>query len=289
MHKYLKIHDMYIEFIYQFNDYFKDTIDVYQTESIHQNFYQIVVYVEDHISLPNEFIDHHIMNNRKVYETQNGKYIVTFANNHDIKHMIYHTNDYRTIRIILNSKLSKRLAEYEYALSGIMFLELAIKQGYLPVHASALTVDKYTLLLSGPSQTGKSTQTRFLQSSFANTQIINEDKPLLFIRDQVCFVTGSPWSGKDVINSNTTKEVQALFFIHQSESLAIKELSEKEKMNHIFKNTQRPFYEDLVETIAETIQNVIPNLDIYQFDCINDNLSATFLYQFMEDHYENKS
>lgn len=134
-----------------------------------------------------------------MYQTLQEILIVTFAEDEkNIKHLIRHATDYRTIDILLNKRIGARLAEYEYALSGIIFLELAIHHGYVPLHASAFTIGQHTILLSGPSQTGKSTQTRYFKELNKQFEIINEDEKvvgMIQLRHHIDHPVLSTWGG----------------------------------------------------------------------------------------------
>jgi len=289
MHRYLKIHDIYIDFNYQFNDFFSSAINAYEIPHLPKNYHQLNVSIKDHIY--DDTTDQLLYQNktRHIYESKTTRTIVTYTNDHqDIKHIITYTKDYKHIHIILNQKLGQRLAEYEYVLTGFMFMEIAVSRNYLPMHASAFSIGGHTMLLSGPSKSGKSTQTRFFKNTFDDMFIINEDKPLLFLKDDQCYAIGSPWSGKDVINNNAVKEVDALFFINQADTLGVYPLTDKEKITHVFKNIQKPLYEHFINHILETINQVIKHVKMYRFDCINEDRSATYLYQFMEGRHENQ-
>jgi len=289
MQKIIKINDLYINLTYQFNEYFKDTFLKYEVNEYPQDIINMTVLVKNEIVL--SFEDKKIFrnNNQIIYETSHDKYIVTYLNDFsEIKHVIHYSLDYKNIEIILNNKIGNKLSEYEYVLTGMMFLELAVHNNYLPLHASAFSVGKYTILLSAPSGIGKSTQTRFFKETYKDIILINEDKPLLKLIDGHFYVVGTPWSGKDVINSNVIKKVDGIFFLNQADELNIVSLSEHDKIRHIFKNIQRPVYQDLVEPLTKMINLLINSVNISMFNCINDKESAQFLYNYLEVIDENK-
>lgn len=289
MHKFIKIDEVYIKFNYQFDDYFSNSIDKYVTNDQVDDFINMSVKIKRDLDFNSLIPLSYKTKNQLIYETNNEKYIVTYIEDFsEVKHIIYYTLDYKTIEIYLNDKIGKRLAEFEYVLTGMMFLELAVYNKYLPIHASAFSVGSYTILLSAPSGIGKSTQTRFMKEMFDNVSIINEDKPLLKIIGNECYVLGSIWSGKDVINDNVKRKVDAIFFINQSDKLDIVNLDNSSKIKHIFKNIQRPVYQDIVSDLSSLIDDLINKCPIYMFNCINDVSSAKYLYDFLEGLDENK-
>ncbi|MCF7924719.1 MAG: hypothetical protein K9L64_06435 [Candidatus Izimaplasma sp.] len=286
MHKYLKIANIYLDFTYQYEAYFSDKINEYEIKDINHKFKKMVVDVKENITIPNRKKTL-IYKNRYKMATEKDTYIVTEYNSGGIKHLIYHSNNYDYIHITLNKKMDKRLAEFEYVLSGMLFFEIAINENYLPIHASAINYNNSTFLLSGPSQTGKSTQTNYFLKSYKDSLIINEDKPIIFNEDNKWFVSGTPWSGKNVINTNVIKPLNYIFFLNQAKSTEIVSLSSQEKIIKIFRNIHRPNQEESAYEIMNLIKKMIDDLKIYQFNCANSIESAKKLYQFMEEKNEN--
>jgi hypothetical protein len=285
MRKSLKIADIYLDFTYCYNDYFGNKINAYEFFNESISYQKLVVKVEEEINLPNRSITLRHENRVKL-ENEFDTYIAVFVEE-EIKYLIYHKNDFSLIEITLNQKIGDRLAEYEYVLSGMVFFDLAATKNYLSLHASAITLDSLTWLFSGPSTVGKSTQTKHFLDSFPKSEIINEDKPLLYEKNNRFYVCGTPWSGKDVINANLERPLDYVFFLRKGNSLRVDELSIKDKITHIFKNIHRPSEEALLDNTTLIVDKLISQVKIYEFENINDKSSAHFIKQFMEENHEN--
>jgi hypothetical protein len=286
MHKRIKIGNIYIDFTYQYEDYFSEKIDAYQTNDLNHSFKTMTIDVQKQIEKPDRPITFTYKNRHKMAQVKD-TYVMTLSDEGDIKHLIYYTNDYQNIKITLNQKIHERLAEFEYVISGMMFFEMALMEGYMPIHASCIYFDGHTFLLSGPSKSGKSTQTKYFIESYPSSKIINEDKPLIFFKDNKAYVIGSPWSGKHVINENIEKPLDYIFFINKAEKLSFHSLSRNEKMKQVFKNIHRPGDEVLVHQMMIIVNQMIDHLSIDQFNCINHPDSSKFLFKFMEGYREN--
>ena len=282
MRKRLKIADIYLDFTYEYNDYFSDKINAYETSDLTHDFIKMTVNVKDDITFPKREITLRHENRYKL-ESDKDCYIVVKVED-EIKYLIYYTLDYKQVEITLNKKLKERLAEYEYVISGMVFFDIAILNKYLPIHASAISYQNLTFLFSGPSKTGKSTQTNYFLSKYPESIIINEDKPLVFLKDNIFYVSGTPWSGKDVINMNIEKRLDYIFFINKAEENKVVELDKKTKIKQLFRNIHRPSEEHLVDNLALIVDGVIENLEIYVYNCVNDISSSEFLKDFMEDN-----
>lgn len=287
MRKQLKIGGIYIDLTYQYSDYFSDKIDAYISQDINQTYKVMAIEIKDFIEKPDRPVTFTYKNRQKMVSDKD-TYIMTLSDDGDIKHLIYYTNDYQTIKIVLNSKIGQRLAELEYVISGMLFFEMALMEGYLPVHASCIHYKNHTFLLSGPSKSGKSTQTNFFIDLYKSSLIINEDKPLVYFENQKAFVIGSPWSGKHVINENMKKPLDHIFFIQQAQELSIDELSKNEKIKQIFRNIHRPGDEVLVNHMMDIVNKIIQHIEIHQFNCINNNDSSKYLLNYMGVKDENE-
>ena len=282
MRKHLKIANIYLDFSYQYDDYFSDKINAYETSDLNHDFIKMTVQVKDEITFPKREVTLKHENRYKL-ESDKDCYIVVKVED-EIKYLIYYTLDYKLIEITLNKKLRNRLAEYEYVITGMVFFDIAILNNYLPIHASAISYQNLTFLLSGPSKTGKSTQTNYFLAKYPESIVINEDKPLIFLKENSFYVSGTPWSGKDVINTNIEKRLDYIFFINQSDEKMAVELDKKTKIKHLFRNIHRPSEEHLVDNLALIIDGVIEDIKIYVFNCENDISSSEYLKKFMEDN-----
>jgi hypothetical protein len=285
MIKYIQIGQIYIKLSYQYHDYFKDALIAYETSDLEKEFRLMTIKTEETIELPKRELTFTFKNRLKM-EGINDTYIVS-KDGDDIKHMIYFTHDFKKIDITLNKKLGNRLAEFEYVISGMMFFEMALNEGYLPIHASCIHQDKYTFLLSGPSKSGKSTQTSLFVQEYPDSIIINEDKPLLFNQGNHVYVIGSPWSGKHVINKNQKQKLDKIFFLKQASHLNIEELSKEEKLKYVFRNIHRPGDEYQIDQMVKVVNQMIKRVAMVKFYNILDISSPHFIKEYLEENYEN--
>jgi hypothetical protein len=281
MRKLLKIADIFIDFTYNYDEYFKDTLDKYEVEDEEKDYHKIIIRVKKDIEIPKREKTL-VYKNRYKMENEKDTFIIS-ETSQGVKHKIYFTNDYKLIEITINELLKDRLAEFEYVLSGMMFFEVAAKLGYLPVHASCIFYKGKTFLLSGPSRVGKSTQTKYFSKAFPESMVINEDKPIVFLKDGRIYVSGTPWSGKDVINTNTIKPLDYIFFLEQGNETSIISLKNEEKIKAIFRNIHRPSDSFLVDNTFEIINKLIDLTPMYKYVTVNNESSSKELYRFIEE------
>ena len=96
--------------------------------------------------------------------------------NDRVKSMIIHDEEMKHVKVLIDTTLSKNPAETEYVLLGVMFMEIAMKEGYLPIHASAIRYKEQAILFSAPSKTGKSTHANLWKRIYRRAGYNKENK-----------------------------------------------------------------------------------------------------------------
>ena len=133
--------------------------------------------------------------------------------------------------------------ELEYIFTGFAFSNSILDFNGFCLHSSAVSVDNKAVLFSAPCGTGKSTHTRLWTEYFGKEKavIINDDKPAIRLVDDVFYVYGTPWSGKNNIHTNIKVPLQAIVFIRQSEENYVEVLKSREVVKLLMEQSLRPF------------------------------------------------
>ncbi|MDD2575834.1 MAG: hypothetical protein PHD47_05170, partial [Acholeplasmataceae bacterium] len=225
------------QFDYLFDEYFKNNIEAYQIDESETVDHHIKVSLDNEIKKP---LGAFKGTKNPYFLTTKTNRTIIFENNNQIGVLIQHDLNYKEITIILNNKLSNNLAQAEYVMSGIMFLELAMYKGYLPLHASAISIHNEAILFSAPSGTGKSTHAAYWKENFHKVIYINDDKPLLNIENNELYVYGSPFSGEHTLNTNMKFKLRNIVLLTQGTTNKIEKVTPDEAINHLIKNTLNP-------------------------------------------------
>ncbi len=118
---------------------------------------------------------------------------------------------------------------------------LLAKENTFLFHCSAIAFDGAGVLFTAPSGTGKSTHTRLWREGFGErVTVINDDKPLLKVKDDGIYVYGTPWCGKHGIETNTSVKVKAVVVIERAVENSLEKLSFNEGYQVLFAQTHRP-------------------------------------------------
>ena len=107
---------------------------------------------------------------------------------------------------------------YENAALNRLIAERITEYDVLLMHGSALCMDGETYIFTAPSGTGKSTHARLWRETFGDRVfMINDDKPMLRIREDGVRAYGTPWNGKHSLSRNTSAPVKAIAHLKRSE------------------------------------------------------------------------
>lgn len=115
--------------------------------------------------------------------------------------------------LALHRLLAERLPEYDVLL----------------MHGSALCMDGAGYIFTAPSGTGKSTHAALWRQVFGQrVRMLNDDKPLLRIREDGVTVFGSPWAGKHRLSCNASAPLRAIARLERAAENRIEPMSRTE-------------------------------------------------------------
>ncbi len=177
-------------------------------------------------------------------------------------------------------ELSPESVAYNY--SGVQFYKQLLEIDGMMLHSSAVVLDGYAYLFSGPSRVGKSTHTRLWLEKFPDAVIINDDKPALRKIEGKWYAYGTPWSGKCSINKNTRAILAGICILERGEGSAITEIPPKEAFIELFaQSTRYQLTKERMDCLLNHISGLISDIPIYKMHCTPDSSSVELSYNAM--------
>lgn len=102
-------------------------------------------------------------------------------------------------------------------------------------HAVSFIWKDLAWLITAPSGTGKSTHYCLWKLLCPDAvQIINGDKPIVYMENDQVFVTSSPWTGKENMSQRLTAKLGGIIFLEQAKINEIRRLTVHESAGKIF-------------------------------------------------------
>ena len=151
-----------------------------------------------------------------------------------------------------------------YLSSGSNFYRQLLRHDGMMLHASAVVVDGYAYLFSGPCGMGKSTHTAMYKSAFPDAVIINDDKPALRRIDGTWYAFGTPWCGKDGINVNTSTPLAGICFLRRGDT-QLRRITALEAVPQFLKQTLGRNNAQNAQLLLGLLDDLLRNIPVFEF------------------------
>lgn len=215
-------------------------------------------------------------NNHGVYVLEDGSYqiLVSDVNGRQCC-LMQATSDFSSGNVCLNGNFSMR----SFGLNNAMMMMYAFAgadKKTLLMHASVVRKDGYGYLCLGVSGTGKSTHTGLWLKHIENTDLMNDDNPVVRVcEDGVVKVYGSPWSGKTPCYRNTDAPIGGFLQLKQAPYNKIKRQSVIEGFASLLPSCSVMKWDkrDYMST-SETVSVVLSKVPTYFLECLPDEAAA---------------
>ena len=151
------------------------------------------------------------------------------------------------------------------------------------MHGSAIAVDGETYIFTAPSGTGKSTHARLWRELFGDRAVmVNDDKPLIRIRDAEVTVFGTPWNGKHHLGANIAVPLKAICLLGRAEVNQICEISAREAYPVLLRQIYRPLDPAAMARTLALIDKLQKNVRFYRLGCNMEPDAAQVAYEGMK-------
>ena len=185
------------------------------------------------------------------------------------------SEDFRSARLKLLSSTGRAL---RFAVDNALMLMFAIASApldTLEIHSSVTVCDGSGYAFLGKSGTGKSTHSRLWRENIPGSTLLNDDNPIIRIKDGQARIYGSPWSGKTPCYKAESAPLAAIVRIRQCPENKIHRLSPVEAYASIYSSCSA-FREirGTADGIHATLQKLVATVPMYLLDCRPDAEAA---------------
>lgn len=149
-----------------------------------------------------------------------------------------------------------------------LIAEKLVDFNVLLMHGSAIGIDGHAFIFTAPSGTGKSTHVRLWRERFGDKVTrINDDKPMIRIKNEQAVVYGNPWAGKHHIATNCSFPLTAIVRLYRSEANAMTKLPKVEAFEHVFGQTYRSTNPSTMAKILRMEKQLLNLVECYSLRC----------------------
>ena len=103
-------------------------------------------------------------------------------------------------------------------------IERAVDYNILMLHGAAIALNNTGYIFSGKSGVGKTTHIKKWLDQNADAIVLNGDKPLIRYMNDSFFVCGTPWSGKEYLNTNKMIQLKSIVFMTRNDNNSVTEI-----------------------------------------------------------------
>ena len=116
-------------------------------------------------------------------------------------------------------------------------IERAVDYDILLLHGAAIALNNSGYIFSGKSGVGKTTHIKKWLNQNSAVIVINGDKPLIRYINNSFFVCGTPWSGKEYMNTNKMVQLNSIAFMTRNDNNSIMEMDFSDAFPFLLKQT----------------------------------------------------
>ena len=171
-----------------------------------------------------------------------------------------------------NSDTGKVYVSEEISALYRKIADIFIEDNIAVLHGSSFKVNDSAFLIAAKSGTGKSTHSRLLKEYLKDEfEYINDDKPLLEVKDNCLRLYSSPWNGKERRGNNIDAPLKAIIFLNRGVSNSYRKLDNKEEIYFkLLNQIYLPRNKAKCEKALKLMDIMIRKLNFYE---INVNMS----------------
>lgn len=194
----------------------------------------------------------------------------------------------------------KKKTDSEYAYEGLpapnfsdalleetaVYRKIAEKMPYydtIVFHGSVIAVEGQGFLFTAKSGTGKSTHTALWREYLGDRAImVNDDKPLISVRDNGIIVYGTPYNGKHHLGCNMSVPLKAICIITRGEKNSIVRIDKSEAYAMLLQQVYRPQDPLQMAKTLKLVDKLAASVELYKLACNMDIEAAKVAYNGMK-------
>lgn len=210
-----------------------------------------------------------------VYRLPDGGYQYIIKNIYDQPCCLLRSNkDFSQCTCALNGTKSMRA----FGLNDALMLTFAFWGCYydaLLVHASCVCHNGYAYPFIAKSGTGKSTHSSLWLEHIEDTELMNDDNPIIRIIDGIPYLYGSPWSGKTPCYKDIKAPLGAVTRIDRAPANSIERLRPVQAFASILPSCSSMKWDNTIyNNICNIITRLIETVPVFTMHCLPDKEAA---------------
>jgi len=142
--------------------------------------------------------------------------------------------------------------------------EETLKYDTFLMHGSVISINGKAYMFTAPSGTGKTTHIRKWLENLPDAFVVNGDKPLIKA-GEVPLACGTPWAGKENMQTNTMVPLAAIVLMERAEDNEIRQITFSEAFSGLFRQTYQPKDTEKLKATLRLLKSLDHKVKFYSF------------------------
>ena len=190
------------------------------------------------------------------------------------------SDDFRENVVYVPAARKERLTEFSLS-NALMLLYTFCTTPFdtLMVHASVIKHNGGGYMFLGRSGTGKSTHSRLWLENIDDTELLNDDNPVIRVTDGEAVIYGTPWSGKTPCYKNKEAELGAFVQLKQAPQNTFSFLKGIQAyMVLLAGSSSLKWNTEAYNALGKTIERLANRIPVGYLECLPDEEAARICY-----------
>lgn len=167
----------------------------------------------------------------------------------------------------------------------IMYALASAKENVALFHAAVVTYKDHGYMFLGKSGTGKSTHARLWLKHISGTELLNDDNPVVCLRQDGAWVYGSPWSGKTPCYKNKGVRLGAIVDLSQAPFNKIRSIAGIEAYLALLPSISgMRWNKEIADGLHQTENELAKNVSMFHLDCLPDEAAAKTCFEAVAEN-----
>ncbi len=150
------------------------------------------------------------------------------------------------------------------------------------LHGAVIDYEGRGYIFTAQSGTGKSTHIALWQKCFGESvRIVNGDKPILRFVGENLYAYGTPWCGKEGLQTNMSVPVVGICFLERALHNEIRRISAEDALTRIFQQILTPNDLETLDALVPLLDRTLTQIPCYLLKCNISEDAARVAYAGM--------
>ena len=156
------------------------------------------------------------------------------------------------------------------------------KHGAAVFHGAVIAVDGEAYAFTASSGTGKTTHMKLWLRHFGDRAlVVNGDKPILRVDGGRVYACGTPWCGKENLNTNVVLPLKAICVLERDAANHIERIGMGDALAVLMQQIYRPPQADAMRRTVQLVGKLGSLVKLYRLGCNMDEEAAVIAYEGM--------